>query len=331
MEFLLWAAFIGFVLLVLAADLGLFNRHARVITAGEALKFTGVLFAIAMSFSIVVYFIYRNNLTSETAEIGGSRAAWQYLAGYLLELSLSTDNVFVIAVIFSYFRIPPQHQHRVLMWGILGALILRGVMIGLCAELLNHVGWMMYIFGGLLIYVAFRMAVFSSEEVHPDRNILVRLARKFYPVSNELDGEHFFTKIQPADGGPMRRAITPLFLTLLAVETTDVIFAIDSIPAVYGVTREPFIVFTSNVFAILGLRSLYFAVARLVVLFRYLQTSVVILLGFIGLKMIVTHHFHWEPHPVIGLGPIFLILGTGILLSVLIRSPEPEGETPPAE
>ena len=335
MQFLLWFAFIAFVFVVLALDLGLFNREAKVIGARQALRFTGILVAIAIGFSGVVYYLYANaiggfgsHLVMERGHqvvrtLSGSEAAWQYLAGYLLELSLSTDNVFVIALIFKYFKVPGKFQHRVLLWGIIGALLLRGLIIWIGAIALAKFSWFMYVFGGLLIISAIKlMRTKDGAHVDPERDYVVRIARRLYPVSPTFDGERFFTKIEkPGAPGVMIGAMTPLFLALLVVETTDVLFAFDSIPAVFGVTQDPFLVFTSNVFAILGLRSLYFALASLISMFRYLEKCLVLLLFYIGAKMIACEYFDWHPHPAVALGPIFLVLGVGVLASIVAAPP----------
>jgi tellurite resistance protein TerC len=201
------------------------------------------------------------------------------------------DNMFVIATIFAYFNIPLIHQHRVLFWGIMGALILRGVMIGLGVVIVAKFSWVLYIFGALLILTAIKMALSKSEEIHPERNLAVRLARRLYPVTTIFEGTHFFIDIIRPDGKVVR-AMTPLFLALILVETSDVMFAVDSIPAIFIITQDPFIIFTSNVFAICGLRSLYFALAGLMDKFRYLKASLVFLLAYIGVKMLISHWVH---------------------------------------
>jgi tellurite resistance protein TerC len=243
---------------------------------------------------------------------------------WLIEQSLSLDNIFVIAVIFAYFRVPSELQHRTLFWGIMGALIMRGVMIIAGAALISRFEWVIYIFGGLLIITALKMLWSGDEKVDPDHNPLVRLARRFFPVSPTYEGEHFFTRING------RLAMTPLFVTLLVIESTDVIFAVDSIPAVFGFTRDAFIVFTSNVFAILNLRSLYFALAGLIAQFRYLKVALVIVLLFVGVKMLLTHHVHISTSA--SLGFIAATLAAGIILSQIIphkKSDEALPDQPP--
>lgn len=313
MQILLWGGFLAFIALMLAIDLGIFHKESHVVTAHEAMAWTGVWIALSLLFNVVVYFMYENHWLGigerPTEILSGGHAALQFFTGYIVELSLSLDNVFVIAIIFRYFRIPRQYQHRVLFWGIVGAQILRGIMILAGAALIARFSITIYFFGALLLFTAARMLLAGEEEVHPEKNPLVRLARKIYPVTHELEGEKFFTEI----GG--KRAITPLFLVLLIVESTDVLFAVDSIPAIFAVTQDPFLVFTSNMFAILGLRSMYFALAAMIEHFRFLKPSLVFLLAFIGIKMLLTHHF---PIPTaVSLIIISGILGVGVVASLI--------------
>jgi len=266
-----WAGFIACVLVFLALDLGVFHRHAHKVSFREALVWTLVWFALAMLFAFAL------------KPLRGEKVALQFLTGYLIELSLSMDNVFVIALIFAYFHIPAAHQHRVLFWGILGALMMRGAMIGAGVALINLIDWILYVFGAFLVFSGVKM-LFVEPDVHPEKNRVVRLARKLYPVTPHLDGQRFLTIWQG------RRALTPLALVLLMVETTDLIFAVDSIPAIFAVTTDPFIVFTSNVFAILGLRSLYFVLAGAIGYFRYLKAGLSLVLVFIGVKMLIDPH-----------------------------------------
>ncbi|MEY2428795.1 MAG: tellurite resistance protein TerC [Verrucomicrobiota bacterium] len=263
-----WVAFIACVLVFLAFDLGLFHRQAHVVKFREALIWTAVWFSLAMLFAL--------GLTP----LRGNTEALQFLTGYLIELSLSMDNVFVIVLIFSYFRVPSQYQHRILYWGILGALVMRGLMIGLGLALISWLDWVLYIFGAFLVYSGVKM-MFVHTEVHPDKNRVVRWTRRLFPVTSEFDGQKFTTVWQG------KRALTPLALVLVMVETSDLLFAIDSIPAVFAVTKRPFIVFTSNVFAILGLRSLYFVLAEAIGSFRYLKVGLSLVLIFIGIKMLI--------------------------------------------
>lgn len=292
-------------------DLGVFHRQAHAMSVREALAWTAVWVALALAFNAVVYFLYEGNwggASVATAHLTGRQAAIQFFTGYLLEKSLSVDNIFVIAMIFAFFRVPLVEQHRVLFWGILGAVILRGAMIAVGAALVVRFEWTVYVFGVLLILSAVKMLIMRHDNIHPDRNLAVRLTRRLYPVSSSFDGSRFFTTMNG------RSAVTPLFLALVLVETSDVMFAIDSIPAIFAVTRDPFLVFTSNVFAILGLRSLYFALAGLMENFRYLKMSLVFVLAYVGVKMMLTHHY---PIPnLISLAIIGGILAVGVLASL---------------
>jgi tellurite resistance protein TerC len=306
-----WVCFLALVGVLLALDLGLLRREARAMQLGEALVRSAAYISLGLAFNVLVYFLYENHWFGIGLEVGhpldGSTAALQFFTGFLLEYSLSLDNVFVIAIIFNYFRVPLAYQHRVLFWGVLGALIMRGIMIALGAALIARFDWIIYVFGGILILTALRMLFAGHENVEPEKNPVVRLARRLYPITPALHGERFFVDWNG------RRAATPLFLVLLVVESTDVIFAVDSIPAIFAVTRDPFLVFTSNVFAILGLRSLYFAIAPLMDKFKYLKLSLVFVLAFVGVKMILSHH---EPIPTsVSLSVIIGILALGVLAS----------------
>jgi len=266
-----WIGFIVCVLVFLAFDLGLFHRQAHVVKFREALLWSAVWFSLAMLFALAL------------KPLRGETEALQFVTGYLIELSLSMDNVFVIALIFAYFRVPPQYQHRVLYWGILGALVMRGAMIGVGVALILAFDWILYVFGAFLLYSGGKM-LFVQTKVDPEKNRVVRLARTVYPVAPDFDGQKFATTWQG------HKALTPLALVLLMVETTDLLFAVDSIPAVFAVTRKPFIVFTSNVFAILGLRSLYFVLAGALGYFRYLKYGLPLVLVFMGVEMLIDPH-----------------------------------------
>jgi tellurite resistance protein TerC len=273
---LYWAAFGAFVLVALALDLGLFHRQSREVLFREAIAWTSVWVGAAMAFA---FWLGPEFIPGWTPQ----RTA-RFLTGYLVELSLSMDNVFVIALIFSYFGVPKPWQHRVLFWGILGALAMRGVMIWAGSELVERFHWTLYLMGAFLVYSGFKMVrAGGDEQPHPDQNPVVRLARKFMPVSDRFDGERFLTRVNG------RRALTPLALVLLVVETTDVVFALDSIPAIFGITTDRFLIFTSNVFAILGLRSLYFVLASAMGYFRFLKTGLALVLVLIGTKMLAEH------------------------------------------
>jgi tellurite resistance protein TerC len=334
--FWLYAGFTALVLGVMALDLGVFHRKAHVVKAKEALGWTAFYVVLSLLFAVAVYFLYEHHvagLGTGAHALSGGDAALQYLAGYLIEESLSIDNIFVIALIMAHFCVPPEFQHRVLFWGVLGVLLMRGIMIAVGAALFNAFSWTAYLFGALLLFTAVKMYVDRNvAEVHPDKNVLVRFVRRLYPVSSSYDGPHFVTRL--ADG---RRALTPLFLVLVTVEITDLIFALDSIPAVLAVTTDVFLVFTSNVFAILGLRSLYFAVSDLMSRLYYIKICLVALLAFIGTKMVLTHHVNIPIS--LSLGVIVLILGTGIVASMVRKrrldteaascAVEPEADPPP--
>jgi tellurite resistance protein TerC len=309
-----YAGFILCVLFFLALDLGVFHREAHVVKFKEALGWTTVWFTLAMVFAGVVRWGR------------GREEALEFVTGYLIELSLSMDNVFVIALIFSYFRVPPQYQHRVLFWGIMGALIMRGVMIWAGAALIQRFDWMLYVFGVFLVFTGIKMMLVSDDGVHPEKNPVFRLTKKLFPVTHDFHGQHF--TVQQAG----RLVLTPLALVLVLVETTDLIFALDSIPAIFAVTDKPFIVFTSNVFAILGLRSLYFVLAGAIGFFRYLKYGLSIVLVFIGVKMLLDPHAHageaatywWQvkiPISVSLLVVVAIIVGS-ILLSVFVARRE---------
>jgi tellurite resistance protein TerC len=343
-------AYVGFGLLIaafLALDLGIFHRKAHIVSAREAAAWTAVWTTMSVLFTVAVYFIYENHWLGvglnvpvlgspgETAPISGRMAVEQYLAGYLVELSLAVDNLFVIAIIFSYFAIPAKYQHRVLFWGILGALVMRGGMIAIGAVLIQRFSWITYLFGGFLVLTAVKMALVSSHGAHPDRNILVRLVRKFFPVTSEYDGQNFFTKVTTADG-VVRTAATPLLLALVVVEFTDLVFAADSIPAIFAITADPFLVVTSNAFAILGLRSMYFLLAKLLDKFRFLKPALVIILTFVGIKMLLVHSSYKISTPV-SLAVIASVLIAAVVASILMPSrsgrakaaadPHPTGHT----
>ena len=290
-----WAAFIVLILIFLALDLGVFHRAAHVVKFKEALLWSAIWFLLAMLFArgLVAW--------------RGQEDGLEFLTGYIIELSLSMDNVFVMALIFAYFRVPEIQQHRVLFWGILGALIMRGIMIGIGAALIQTFHWMLYAFGGFLVLTGIKMALSTDTGVHPEKNLIIRLARKFFPVATEFDGQNFFTQ--------GHKALTPLALVLLMVETTDLIFAIDSIPAIFAVTQKAFIVFTSNVFAILGLRSLYFVLAGAIGYFRFLKIGLSIVLIFIGAKMLFAK---WLPISTgISLAAVAGIIAASILISLI--------------
>ncbi|MBI3179825.1 MAG: TerC family protein [Deltaproteobacteria bacterium] len=310
----LWAAFLTYVVAMLALDLGVFHKKAHAVAPREALGWTTAWVTQALLFGVLVYFMYEHHWLGMGAapglDVGGATAALEYVTGYLIELSLSFDNIFVMALIFQYFRVPLEYQHRVLFWGILGAQIMRGIMIGAGVVLIRRFDWMVYVFGGLLLFTAVRMLVSQQESIDPNRSIAVRLAKRLYPVTPHFDGPRFFTEHEG------RRSATPLLLVLVLVESMDVVFAVDSIPAIFAVTQDPFLIFTSNIFAILGLRSMYFLLAALIARFRYLKLALVFLLAFVGVKLMVSHH--WPIPTLLSLGIILGILAVGVVLSLVI-------------
>jgi tellurite resistance protein TerC len=313
MQLWLWGGFLLLVLSLLALDLGVFHRRPSEISFREALAWTAVWFILAMGFNALVYFLYEHHLLGVGLHVGqnlgGPQASLHFFTGYIVEKSLSLDNIFIIAVIFNYFKVPLALQHRVLFWGILGALAMRGAMIAAGAALLHSFEWTIYVFGSLLLFTAAKMLVTREENIEPEKNLFVRLARRFYPVTDSFHDDHFTARILG------RRAITPLMIVLIVVETTDVLFAVDSIPAIFAITTDPFLVFTSNVFAILGLRSLYFALASLMEQLKYLKTSLVFVLAFVGVKMLLTNHY---PIPItVSLAVIAGTLAVAVIASLL--------------
>jgi len=275
----LWVGFNLFVLSMLALDLGVFHRHAHKVSIKEAALWSVVWITLAMVFNLGLYLFW--DRISPSSTYSNSEAALAFFTGYLIEKSLSVDNIFVFVLIFTFFAVPAVFQHRVLFWGIIGALIMRGALIVAGAALLKEFHWIIYIFGAFLIFTGIRMAVDRNEEIHPEHNPVVRLLRRIMPVTENYEGEQFFIRRMG------KLMATPLFLVLLIVESTDLIFAVDSIPAIFAVTQDPFIVYTSNVFAILGLRSLYFLLAGVVDKFHYLKLGLSAVLVFVGIKMLI--------------------------------------------
>lgn len=312
---LLWVGFFVLIFALLALDLGVFHKNPHAISTKEALAWTGVWVAVSMVFNVGVYFIYEAGLLEGAGDVhvGGRDAAVRFFTAYLIEKMLSLDNIFVMAAIMASFRVPAVAQHRVLYWGVLGALVMRGLMIFAGTAAIKQFSWLMYVLGALLIFTGAKMfGTGDEDEVHGE-NAIVRWVRRVYPVSGEFDGVRFFTKM---DG---RRAITPLLLCVIAIEATDVLFAVDSVPAVFAVTLDPFIVFTSNVFAILGLRSLFFALQSLLDKFQYLKPTLAIILIFVGCKMLFSHHFDYHVDPLISLAVIATLLTIGTVLSILAQ------------
>lgn len=302
----LWIGFNVFVLAMLALDLGVFHRKAHAISIKEATIWSVVWISLALVFNLGLYFFW--DKISPASDYSNSEAALAFFTGYLIEKSLSVDNIFVFVLIFTFFAVPAIYQHRVLFWGIIGALIMRATLIAVGAVLLKEFHWIIYLFGGFLIFTGIRMALHRNEEMHPEKNPLVKLLRRMIPVTENYEGDKFF----------IRRAgklmATPLFLVLLLVESTDLIFAVDSIPAIFAVTNDTFIIYTSNVFAILGLRSLYFLLAGVVDKFYYLKLGLSVVLVFVGTKMMMVDIYKI---PVgLSLGVIFIILAISIAASL---------------
>ena len=270
---LLWIVFNAFVLGMLALDLLVFHRKAHAVSLREAFTWSVVWISLALLFNLGIYYLW------------GSEKAMEFLAGYLIEKSLSVDNIFVFIMIFSYFAVPPMYQHRILFWGILGALVMRAIFIAAGAALLSAFHWIIYIFGGFLIITGIKMFFAGDEKIEPEKNPAVVLLRRWMPITNDYQGQRFFVRL---DG---RLWATPLFVVLLVIETTDVIFAVDSIPAIFAITLDPFIVYTSNIFAILGLRALYFLLAGILEMFRYLKVGLSFVLCFVGIKMMIVDFY----------------------------------------
>jgi tellurite resistance protein TerC len=343
----LWSGFVLFVLLLLALDLGVLHRRAHRVSMREALWMSSLWIALGLSFTVFVYHGYENHwlglgdtVDSVDGVINhGEEAAVKYLTGYVVEKSLSVDNIFVIAMLFGFFAVPDIYQHRVLFWGIIGALAMRAVMIVVGAALIAQFHWILYIFGGFLILTGLKMFFIQSEGSDPNRNIVIRATRKFFPVTSRYHGEHFIVRagtaasLEDAYPGAARAAddvvdrtkpgtlmLTPLAIALIMVETTDLIFAVDSIPAIFAITADPFLVFTSNVFAVLGLRSLYFALAGMIAKFRYLKPSLALVLLVVGVKMLIAPwlkealgaHFNFYL-----LGTVLFIIAAGVAASML--------------
>ncbi len=358
MSLWLWFGFGGLLLALLAIDLGVLNRKAHVIGVREALKQWAVWVACALAFTVAIYFLYEHQIgrlgvavqqvTKDVKDVGGWEAAQLFLTGYIVEASLSMDNMLVIALILAYFRVPREFQHRVLFWGILGAVALRGLMILIGAALLQQFHWLIYVFGAILLASAVKLLLMKEDEEEVGHSFAVRAARWMFRGTPDFHGSRFFTRVNGV------LLTTPLFLALAVVDIADVIFAIDSIPAIFGITLDPFIVFTSNCFAILGLRAIYFAIAAMIDTFRYMKASMVFVLAFIGLKMLLplgppalnlgwrawcdargipyeplfAPDLHLDISPTLSLGVIGGILGIGLLASLMIRPAKP---APPPE
>lgn len=303
----LWIGFNAFVIAMLALDLGIFHRKAHVVSFKESISWTIVWIVLALCFNAGVWWYF------------GQQKGVEFLTGYLIEKSLSMDNVFVFALLFSYFSVPAQYQHKVLFWGILGALVMRAIMIALGAMLITEFAWVIYVFGAFLILTGVKMIFKREQEIHPERNPVVRWFKRLMPVTPDYRGDHFFVVEQG------RRLATPLFVVLLLVEFTDLIFAVDSIPAIFAITSDPFMVYTSNVFAILGLRSLYFALAGMMHKFHHLKTGLGVVLVFVGIKMLLAHS-PYKIDTLLSLAVVAAILAASVVLSLL----RPASSIPPA-
>lgn len=310
---ILWIGLAVLLVAMLALDLGVFHRRAHAQTTGEALAWSLFWIATSLCFNALIYFAYENHWMGAGLVVGheldGRQAAIEFFTAYVLEKSLSLDNIFVIAMIFTYFEIPLENQHRVLFWGVTGALVMRAIFIVSGLALVERFVWTTYVFGGVLLATAVKMLVERDDNLRPEKNALVCLVEKRFSVTSDFHGPAFFARCEG------RRVATPLFLALIVVETSDLLFAIDSIPAVIAVTRDTFLAFSSNAFAILGLRSLYFAIAPLIGRFRLLKLSLIFILAVVGIKMLLAHHY---PIPTtVSLAVILGILGVGISASVL--------------
>ncbi len=271
---LIWGIFIAFIILFLALDLGVFNRTPHVIKTKEAAIWTSIWVTIALSFSGIIYWLFLDGLIENPTNLTPNAAVLKYITGYLIELSLSIDNVFVIAVIFSSFAIPQKYQHEVLFWGIIGAVVFRALMIFFGVALINKFDWIIYVFGAFLLFTAYRMLTHKETEFNPKKSKIFRVLKKFFPISSKMEGDKFFIKRMGI------RAATPLFVALIIIELTDILFALDSIPAILAITADPFIVFSSNILAILGLRSMYFLISRMLTKFKFINYSLVVIFCF---------------------------------------------------
>ncbi len=300
------AVFLGIVGALLALDLGVFNRKAHKVRPREALSWTLLCVALSLGFNAWIWYAH------------GRQPALEFLAGYVVEYALSVDNLFVFIVLFGYFAVPEELQHRVLFWGIFGAIVLRATFVVLGAALIASFHWILYLFGAFLLFTGVRLLFQSEEMVEPEGNWVVRVFRRFVPLTQSYHGQQFFVRLEA------KRYATPLFLVLVLVEATDVVFATDSIPAVFGITHDPFLVFTSNICAILGLRALYFLLAHVMGRFHYLKYGLGLVLAFIGVKMLVADLY---PVPIVAsLAVIALLLGGSIALSWILPPPESQTE-----
>lgn len=310
-----WFLFLLGIFIFLALDLGVFNKTPHIISTKEASKWTAIFMTMSFAFSGIIYWLYLNNYVSNPDELKPTTAMIKYITGYLIELSLSVDNIFVIAIIFSSFKIPKKYQHRVLFWGIIGAIVFRGLMIYFGVLLINKFSWTTYLFGAFLIFTALKM-LFTKEEndFEPKNSFVYKILGKIIPISHHNEKDHFFVKKED------KTYATPLFVALVVIEVMDVIFAVDSVPAILAITSDPFLVFSSNIFAILGLRSMYFFLANMLEKFSYLEYSLIAILSFVGLKMLL-HHFIEVPEW-FSLTFIALCLLIGVVVSLRLAKKE---------
>lgn len=317
---MVWIFFLIAIILILALDLGVFNKNPHIISTKEASKWTLIWVTTSFLFSGVIYWLYTTDYIANPDNLKPAVASMKFITGYLIELSLSIDNIFVIAIIFASFKIPQKYQHRVLFWGILGAIVFRGLMIFFGVMLINKFTWMTYLFGAFLIFTALKM-LFSGEDedFQPKDSFVYKTLGKIIPMTSEMNGEKFFISTKTA-----KKAATPLFVALIVIEVMDVLFAIDSVPAILAITSDPFLVFSSNIFAILGLRSMYFFLANMLAKFSFLEYSLIAILTFVGLKMIL-HDFIKVPEWA-SLGFIALALLVGILVSLKYGKTEEEAK-----
>jgi len=325
----IWVGFLGFVLAMLALDLGVFHKDAHEVKIKEALIWSAIWIGLALLFNLGLYFTW--DFIYPQSEYTPKEAGLAFLTGYIVEKALSVDNIFVFLMVFAYFNVPPKYQHRVLFWGIIGALVFRAAFIAAGSAMLKNFAWTVLIFGGFLILTGIKMIATKEKKLDPEKNPVIKLVRKLIPVTPDYVGQKFFTRI---DG---RLWATPLFVTLVFVEFTDIIFAVDSIPAIFAITKDPFIVFTSNVFAILGLRALFFALAGLMGLFHYLGTGLAAILLFVGGKMVYTYYMHtWGGAPDfkfpigVSLGIIVGLIALSVVASLLWPK-KPKEDSPQAE
>lgn len=306
---MVWGVFLLAIGIFLALDLGVFNKNPHIISTKEASRWTILWVTLSFAFSGIVYLLYKHQYIDNPTGLLPEQASIKYITGYLIELSLSADNIFVIAIIFSSFKIPQKFQHRVLFWGILGAIFFRGLMIFLGVALINKFSWITYVFGAFLIFTAVKM-LFTKEEddFNPQESKIYKFIGRMMPVYPNIEGQKFFIRKDKVT------YVTPLFIALIIIELMDVIFAIDSVPAILAITSDPFLVFSSNIFAILGLRSMYFFLANMIDKFSYLEYSLIAILTFVGIKMLLVHHYKFPEW--ISLGFIFLSLTIGVVVSL---------------